>query len=297
MPPSSWLRLPLAVLGNPAPTGRVAALAMLAVCSAVAGPGTAPYGGLLFEGHIHYNENSWDVVTPGDAIERMRAAGIRHAFVSSTPTAGTERLFAIDPALVVPLLRPYRSPADRRDWFADPTLLPRLEHGLAAFPYRGIGEFHIFGADASTPVMADMIDLAAERGLFLHAHADEEAIVRIAQRAPGLTVIWAHAGFDVPVARLAELLAAHPRLMIELSYRGDIAPLGQLAGGWHELFVKWPDRFILGADTHVAGRWSELGELVDEMRLWLAQLPPEVADRIAFRNAAELAGAGSTTQR
>ena len=275
MPRSAWL---------------LAALATWALCGAAAQGEPALYDGPLFDGHIHYNGDVWGSMGVEDAIDRLNAAGIRHALVSSTPTEGTERLSAHDPARVVPLLRPYRSTADRRTWFADPTLVPRLRKHLEAFPYRGIGEFHVFGADASTPVMRELIGLAVERGLFLQAHADRDAIVRIIESAPGLTVIWAHAGFDVPVERLAELLARHPNLLIELSYRNDIAPTGTLAEDWRRLFVDWPDRFLVGTDTHAGGRWAELQALAGEARRWLAQLPAEVAHRIAFENAAELAG-------
>ena len=253
----------------------------------------------LFDGHIHYNQGVWDVIAPDNAIERLRAAGIERAFVSSTPTEGTERLFALDPARIIPLLRPYRSPADRRAWFEDPELVARLRKHLDSIHYRGIGEFHVFGANASTPVMAEMIDLAVERGLFLLAHADEDAIVRIVERASDLTVVWAHAGFDVPVSRLSELLARYPRLLLELSFRGDIAPAGELSNDWRQIFVDRPDRFLVGMDTYIGSRWAELGELADQARGWLAQLPPDVAERIAFMNAAELVkviGEQSTTK-
>jgi hypothetical protein len=241
-----------------------------------------------FDGHIHYNRDVWDLIPPDNAIERLRAAGIERAFVSSTPTEGTERLFAQDPERIVPLLRPYRSPADRRTWFEDPELVARLRQQLDTIPYRGIGEFHVFGANASTPVMAGMIDLASKHGLFLLAHADEDAIVRILEQAPGLTVVWAHAGFDVPVARLVELLARYPGLLIELSFRDDIAADGTISDDWRQLFVARPGCCLVGMDTYVASRWAELGELAREAQNWLAQLPPDVADRIAFRNAAEL---------
>ncbi len=266
----------------------IVAVVVLAFCSAIAqaAPGHAETP--LFDGHIHYNEDVWDVLAPDDAIKRLQTAGIERAFVSSTPTEGTERLFAQDPARVVPLLRPYRSFADRRTWFADPELVTRLRERLDAVPYQGIGEFHVFGANASTPVMAAMIDLAVERGLFLHAHADEDAIVRILERTTDLTLIWAHAGFDVPVARLAELLARHPGLLIELSFRDDIAPGGNLSNDWRQIFIAHPGRFLVGMDTYIASRWDALGEMADGARSWLAQLPPDIADRIAFDNAAEL---------
>ena len=245
----------------------------------------------LFDGHIHYNQDVWKMIGPENVIERLRRAGIEHAFVSSTPTEGTERLFNLDPARIIPLLRPYRSPADRRTWFSDPELVSRLTEHLDTFPYVGIGEFHVFGADASTPVMAEMIDLAVTRGLFVHAHADEDAIIRIIEHAPDLTVIWAHAGFDVPVARLSELLARHPRLMLELSFRDDIAPSGVITDDWQELFMTRPNRFLLGMDPYIASRWAELNELANEARDWLAQLPPDVAHQIAHQNAADLAEA------
>lgn len=252
-----------------------------------AGAGDRP----LFETHIHYNDDVWDVIPPEDAIARLDRAGIARAFVSSTPTAGTEKLYALAPDRVVPLLRPYREYADRRDWFADPELVARIEAHLATFPYRGIGEFHVFGADASTPVMQALLQLADQRSLFLHAHADTDAIVRIAAQVPGLTVIWAHAGFDVPTDTLGALLETHPNLMIELSYRSDIAPDGTLSSAWKRLFEAYPERFLVGMDTHVGGRWAELDGLTAGTRAWLDQLPADVAKRIAFDNAARLADA------
>jgi hypothetical protein len=276
----------LAVIDHRA--SRVAGILMLAFCSTIAQAAPDRAETPLFDGHIHYNDDVWDLLAPADAIKRLQAAGIARAFVSSTPTEGTEHLFAQDPARIVPLLRPYRSFADRRTWFADPELVGRLRERLDAFPYRGIGEFHVFGANASTPVMAAMIDLAAEHGLFLHAHADEDAIARILERSMDLTLIWAHAGFDVPVTRLAELLARYPRLLIELSFRDDIAPDGHLSDEWRRIFVAHPGRFLVGMDTYIASRWDALGEMADGARGWLAQLPPDIADRIAFENAAEL---------
>ena len=244
----------------------------------------------LFGAHIHYNQPVWDNIPPHDAVDRLDNAGLTRVFVSSTPTAGTERLYALAPDRVVPLLRPYGSPADRRDWFEDPQLTDRLAARLAAFPYRGIGEFHVFGENASTPAITSMIELAVERDLFLHAHADRDAIERILAQADGLTVIWAHAGFDVPTNELAQLLARQPHLLLELSYRNDIAPGGQLDPRWHALFIAYPERFLVGMDTHVDGRWDALEDLAQETRQWLDQLPAEVARRIAFDNAAELAG-------
>lgn len=248
----------------------------------------------LFDGHIHYSRDVWESIDPASAIDRLRAAGIERALVSGTPTEGTERLYRIAPELVVPLLRPYRSPADRGTWFADPEVLDYLRERLAAFPYRGIGEFHVFGADASTPQMAELIELARGGDLFLHAHADTDAIVRIMEQARGVPVIWAHAGFDVPIDTLEDLLGRYPQLYLELSFRRDVAPLGKLSDAWRRLFLERPERFLVGMDTYIPGRWAELNELADEARRWLAQLPPEAARAIAYENAQRLAGPAPT---
>lgn len=243
----------------------------------------------LFDAHIHYNQDVRESIPPDDAISRLQRAGIAKAFVSSTPTEATEALYALAPDRIIPVLRPYRSYADRRTWHSDPSLIARLEQQLSVIPYRGIGEFHVFGEDASTAEMVAMARLAAKHRLFLHAHADEDAIVRLLRQGPGLTVIWAHAGFDVPLETLAALLRLHPNLIIELSYRTDIAPDGRLVSAWRRLFVDMPDRFLFGSDTHVGGRWLALNDLAEQARGWLAQLPPEVARKIAFDNAARLA--------
>ncbi len=243
----------------------------------------------LFDGHIHYNQDEWDVISPSNALERLDRAGIGKAFVSSTPTEGTEKLYRLAPDRIIPVLRPYRSRADRRTWFDDTKLVARLEATIDSVPYRGIGEFHIFGANASTPVVGEVLELARQHGLFVHAHADEDAITRIVDRAPDLTVVWAHAGFDVDVARLGQLLDRYPNLLLELSFRNDIAPEGEITAAWRTILTRHPRRFLVGMDTYIASRWAELNDLADQSRHWLAQLPPDVADRIAFENASMLA--------
>jgi len=254
------------------------------------------FEGPLFDGHIHYNADVWEAIDPAQTIARLDAGGIERAFVSSTPTEGTERLYELSSERVIPLLRPYRSPADRAAWFADPRVLVYLRERLAAFPYRGIGEFHVFGADASTSQMDELIEFARERRLFLHAHSDTDAIMRILDRAPDIPVIWAHAGFDDSPDALAELLDRYPQLYLELSFRHDIAPFGQLSEAWRTLFLARPKRFLLGMDTYAPSRWAELGGLAQEARVWLGQLPPKVAQRIAYENAQSVVGSLQSTQ-
>ena len=52
--------------------------------------------------------------------------------------------------------------------------------------------------------------------------------------------------------------------------------------------LRHPERFLVGSDTWIDARWDSYGSLMTEYRGWLAQLPREVAEKIAYRNAERL---------
>ena len=68
-----------------------------------------PKDGGLIDAHIHYSHDAWDVTPPTKAIALLKEAGLRKAFVSSSSDQGTQMLYALDPELIVPVLRPYRA--------------------------------------------------------------------------------------------------------------------------------------------------------------------------------------------
>jgi hypothetical protein len=105
-------------------------------------------------------------------------------------------------------------------------------------------------------------------------------------------LIWAHTGIGgPPVARVEQLLAKYPLLMGELSYRpGLTCEGGKLCPEWRALMLKYPSRFMIGSDTWVNGRWDSYEELMKGYRVWLGDLPAEVAQRIAWDNGAQLFG-------
>jgi predicted TIM-barrel fold metal-dependent hydrolase len=47
---------------------------------------------------------------------------------------------------------------------------------------------------------------------------------------------------------------------------------------------------MIGTDTWVNSQWDDYEELIALNRSWLARLPRDVAERIAYRNAARLFG-------
>jgi len=222
------------------------------------------------------------------ALELLTEAGIQRALVSATPGEGAERLYRAAPERVVPFLRPYFKREHRYTWSRDATIMDYLHEQFARIPYRGIGEFHLSGEDAHNPVVADVVALAREHNLALHAHTDVVGIRALLTQTSGIPVIWAHGGFDVPETTLRGLLARHKQLYIELSFREGMTEEGALTAVWYELMTDFHTRFLTGMDTYTPGRWVELPELAAEARSWLQQLPENVAHSIAYGNAARL---------
>ena len=85
------------------------------------------------------------------------------------------------------------------------------------------------------------------------------------------------------------LMDRYSTLWADLSIRnGDVAPGGVLDPEWRALLVRHADRFLVGTDTWTTSRWDALGDSIAEVRVYLSQLPPDVADKIALRNAQRL---------
>lgn len=270
----------------------------------------ADYTGPLFDTHLHYNEEAWNGSSgpfpPAEALARMQRNGVRAIVGNSRPNDGTRTLAALRETreagvTVVPFVRLYRNRADYSNWFRDESIhemvLAELERGTASGPYRGIGEFHLYeSANANGPVAKKLMALAERRQLAVLAHVDDEAVDLLMANTPSqgrdTRLIWANTGIGgTPVARVRQMLERYPKLMGELSYRpGLVCDGGTLCAPWRELILAFPDRFLIGSDTWVNQRWSAYDELMRGYRGWLGELPPAVAQRVAWDNAAGLFG-------
>ena len=237
----------------------------------------------IFDAHVHYSHDAWANLPPPDAIAILRKAGLKRALVSSSGDEGTQRLVEAAPGLVIPSLRPYRTRGDVSTWVRDDTVAAFLEDRLAKSRYAAIGEFHLYGADADLPVPKRMIALARTHKLVLHAHSDVDAIERIFRQYPDARVLWAHSGFDRPDAVRA-MLAKHKNLWCDLAFRSEHGGGGKVPAEWRALFVEFPDRFMVGTDTFTPERWHYIVEHANWSRAWLADLPPALAEKIAWRN-------------
>ena len=245
----------------------------------------------LFDTHIHYSTPDWTVYSPEAVLKILDSAGVRRALVSSTPDDGTVRLYEKDPGRVVPELRPYRTRADMVSWYRDPGVLAYVEERLRRGIYKGLGEFHLRAEDATTPLMKRFVALAVAQNLVMHSHSDAGAIQALFVHDPRLRVLWAHAGVSAGPEEIAAMLDRYPNLWVELALRTDVAPGGSLDPDWRALLLRYPDRFCVGTDTWITSRWDELSRYLAGVRAWLAELPADVAERIAFKNAERLYGA------
>ncbi len=238
----------------------------------------------IFDAHIHYSRPDWDGYPPERALSILARAGVRRAIVSSTPDDGTLKLYERAPKSIVPFLRPYRTREDMAGWARDPAVAAYVEERLKRGVYRGIGEFHLGAVEVDAPVVRRIAELAAARDLFLQAHVDDVAIERLLTRYPTVRFLWAHAGMSAGPKAVAALLDRFPKLWVELALRTDVAPGGVLDPEWRAVFLRHPDRFMVGTDTWVTSRWEVVGDYMRDVQVWLRQLPPEVAERIAFKN-------------
>jgi predicted TIM-barrel fold metal-dependent hydrolase len=119
----------------------------------------------------------------------------------------------------------------------------------------------------------------------LHAHADARAVDELLRIDARARVLWAHAGLGEGAATVGALIDRYPQLLVELALRSDVAPDGRLDPQWRALFLRHPDRFMYGTDTWIPERWNALVDAAESARIWLRELPPDVAHAIAYGNA------------
>ena len=273
----------------------------------------ADYTGLLFDAHLHYNEEAWNGQTGphpvADILARMKRNGVKGALANSRPNDGSKALVtaargSVD-LTVVPFIRLYRNRADYDSWFRDESIFDMVvaEHARGVVvaagrtEFRGIGEFHLYdSANANQPVAKKIMAFAEEKNLAVLAHVDDAAIDLLMASTPStgqkMRLIWAHTGIGgTPAARVSALLDKYPLLMGELSYRpGLTCEGGKLCPEWRELLMKHPGRFMIGSDTWVNQRWQHYDTTMQGYRAWLGDLPADVARKIGWGNAAATFG-------
>lgn len=265
-----------------------AALVLIALAPAARADAPAP----IYDVHVHYSRDAWGTYDPAAIEKKLRAAGVGRALVSSSPDDGTLKLRAANPAMFVPMLRPYYDGVTSSTWQRENQVVAYMDGRLKSGVYKGVGEFHLWSAaDAQTPVVRRVVAKAREMGLYVYVHSDAQAVAALFALEPEVKVLWGHAGMSEPPATVGAMLDRHKNLWTELSFRaGAVARGDGLNEDWKALLLRHADRFMVGTDTYVTSRWDQYGELIAEHRRYLERLPPAVAKKIAWENAVRLFG-------
>lgn len=258
--------------------------------------GAEPYAGPVFDAHLHYNDEAQAPYSVGSVFEIFRKNGVGAILANSRPNDGTRALYEAwrkTPSLgvqVVPFIRVYRNRSDYGTWQDNREILAMIVEEEKRGYYRGVGEFHVQGLAADTQVLKQIVDFAVAKNLVLHAHSDDVAIEILFRHNPKARIIWAHTGFGLELARVEEMLKKYPALWGELSYRSGIAGETSPSADMKAIFLRHPTRFLLGSDTWVNERWASYPQTMGNYRRVLGELPREVAEQIAWKNAAVLFG-------
>ena len=243
----------------------------------------------LFDTHLHYNMSDAKQFNPEKIIHILERNNIQQALVTSTPPEHVLKLHQQAPKRILPLLGIYNSTIDKQNWIDNTKLPARLAALLKQGHWKGIGELHLFAQQRRKLVFTKIIQLAKKYKLPLLLHTDPAVIDTVYELAPRHHIIWAHAGTFPYPDLLADYLKRYPALRIDLSVRDErIAPNGIIQDDWYELFIRYPDRFMLGVDTYSLSRWQNYDAVVARTRKWLTQLPDSVANQLAYKNATAL---------
>ena len=246
----------------------------------------------LFDAHMHYKEPAWDAYPVADVVELMDRNGVAMALVSSSPDEGTIMLWEHAPNRIVPELRPYHGNAGSSNWTDVGGMSEYLEGRLQTYPHEGIGEFHIRSiAMWNEPLFREVIAMAKALDIFLHVHSGAEPITWLYGLDPAVKIIWAHAGLGEPASEVHKLMSAYPDLVADTSLREfSILGGGNLNPEWKKIIFDFQDRLMIGSDTWVNGQWDNYDSIMNNNRAWLAKLPRDVAEKIAYKNAERLFG-------
>jgi predicted TIM-barrel fold metal-dependent hydrolase len=277
-----------------------ALLTLIATGTIAAGANRGEYRGRLIDVHTH--------LTDATAIDAY-VAGMKRHRIARVIVLGAGDARPSEARWLRAAARKYPSRVIAALPLADPTgenAAERLDRLLTTRGSRVIGEVDIhhvarrIDRDPSDGPFARVLDAAGKRGVpvVIHDELDARRVSALDSAlaaCPHATVILAHAG-GAPPATLAQLLAARPNLLVDLSGMGIEHPLplasetGHLDPAWKALIEKQSDRFLMGLD--VSPRQLRQAALLDRLVTWtrhvLGELRPEVAERVAYRNASTL---------
>jgi predicted TIM-barrel fold metal-dependent hydrolase len=272
---------------------------VLALCAHGAAA-AADYAGPLIDAHSH--------LPSGKAIDAYVAAMKRHN-VSKVVLLGVGGVQKDDAEWIAAAVQAHPDRVVAGQPVPDPTrpdAAGTLDVELARTKARVMGEVHLrqgsrkIDRNPADGAFLDILQLGAQRGVPVVVHyelapAAAAALERALAVHRDAVLVLAHAGEGKP-ADVEQLLARNANLMVDLSGMhfqrtpALASETGPLDARWKALIEKMPDRFLMGIDVW-APRLFEPA-MLDRLMRWtrriLGQLRPDVAERVAWKNAATL---------
>ena len=262
---------------------------------------SADYNGPLIDAHSHLPSST--------AIDTYVAAMKRHN-VLKVVLLGVGSAQKDDTAWLTAASRKYPDRVIAGLPLPDPTsdnVASQLELQLDRGKPRVIGEIimrqvgrRLIDRDPNAAAFGGILDTAAKFAVPIVIHYEltdqaETALDRTLAAHRKSTIVLAHGG-EGPPGRLDRLLLRNPNLLIDLSGMhfqrtpALASETGPMDPGWKALIEKMPDRFMIGVDA-AAPRLFEPA-MLDRLFAWtrriLGELKPDVAARVAHRNAVKL---------
>jgi predicted TIM-barrel fold metal-dependent hydrolase len=279
----------------------LSALLALLLLGVLAAPAhAADYAGPLIDAHCH--------VPNATAIDAYVAAMKRHNVIKVV-LLGVGGVQKDDAAWIAAAVKKYPDRVVAGQPVPDPTAAQaaaRLEEELGRTRARAVGEIHVrqvsrkIDRNPADPAFLKLLEVAARQKAPVVIHQELDAKASAALEAalkavPWATIVLAHAGSASPAA-VETLLTRHPNLVVDLSgmhFQRTPAlatETGPLDPAWKAVIEKHPERFVMGIDVWAARLFEPA--MLDKLMKWtrriLGGLSPEVAERVAYRNAARL---------
>ena len=204
-------------------------------------------------------------------------------------------------------------------------LLDKLADDVRTGQYFAMGEFEARhypsdtnNRDIHQPLTGEsfrrVFQISHETGVpfLIHHEAEDKLLAEmetILQQYPQAKVIWCHVGRNRNYSTwsrwqgtktVRQYLEKYPNLYFDLVQSPpESSPYGyrqciiydvngskvSLNREWRQLFIDYPDRFVLGSDVN-GGRWEQYDTVFTRFRqIVLSDLPQPVAEKLAYKNA------------
>jgi len=161
----------------------------------------------------------------------------------------------------------------------------------------GLGEkVHV---PPSSPVLREVLDISAKRGLPVTIHNNNPTSKEVEQfqqaldGSPKAVVIWTHWCGLASTSRARKFLEKYPNLYCDLTWlykprsklpKHIVNGRGRFLPEWQQLIEDYPDRFLVGTDATQEKHYKKYRKRIRKIRKALGGLKPETARKVATEN-------------